>query len=230
GPNPMRIIETPSGPVRVPVPPEGLSSSAPHAMPQAAAPEAPPAARPSLADAWPRQDTGPVSRAAAERGGGEGRTDGEHRDGPAARARDRRDASRDRDHRDASRDRDRRDASRDRDHRDASRDRDRRDASRDRGRHDGTSSGRDVRSVLLTVVAAGAGRGLLVTLRIVLRPGGDPAEEDREPAAVAQPTAAATPEARESVRIPDPPKGYRTHTEGGISVAVPKNWTVSESE
>jgi len=212
GPNPMRIIETPSGPVRVPVPPEELSSSGPHAMPQAAAPEAPPAARPSLADAWPRQDTGPVSRAAAERGGGEGRTDGEHRDGPAARARDRRDASRDRDHRDASRDRDRRDASRDRD------------------RHDGTSSGRDVRSVLLTVVTAAAVLGLLVTLLLVLLPGGDPAEEDREPAAVAQPTAAATPEARESVRIPDPPKGYRTHTEGGISVAVPKNWTVSESE
>ncbi|WP_433500562.1 protein kinase domain-containing protein [Sphaerimonospora sp. CA-214678] len=79
-------------------------------------------------------------------------------------------------------------------------------------------------SMVLVAVAAIAVIAVVVTLLLTLLPddAGDRAAEGR--AAVS--AAATSPGARQPSAA-QAPKGYRTHTEAGISLAVPKDWTAS---
>ncbi|WP_055481173.1 serine/threonine-protein kinase [Sphaerimonospora mesophila] len=79
-------------------------------------------------------------------------------------------------------------------------------------------------SMVLVAVAAVAVIAVVVTLLLTLLPddAGEKAAEGRAAASAAASSAAArAPSAAQA------PKGYRTHTEAGISLAVPKEWTVS---
>ncbi|MFC0863507.1 serine/threonine-protein kinase [Sphaerimonospora cavernae] len=91
-------------------------------------------------------------------------------------------------------------------------------------------------SMVLVALAAVAVIAVVVTLLLTLLPGdspdGSPRGSGKETPGGARTTAAATP-ASSNERLPSAaqaPKGFRTHTEAGISLAVPKEWTVSVKE
>ncbi|GIH60579.1 hypothetical protein Msi02_13960 [Microbispora siamensis] len=87
------------------------------------------------------------------------------------------------------------------------------------------------RSKILLAVAAVAVVAVIVAIVLVLLPSGPDDEavvsrQDGASAATLTPTGAARPTARplSAVRVPE---GYRLLTEGGVSLAVPKDWTAA---
>jgi serine/threonine protein kinase len=231
GPLPSRIIETPSGPVRVPLAPEDLpqAMTGPHAMPQAmtgpqsltgpqpagrpgatgphAAPVFDPLASPSGSSHAPERSREPMWPTPApgdlpgDLAGGPGRGD-PLTSGPyslrSGTGPNRADTPRSEP---------------------PSTGRRRRDEPEPRER--------EPRSIVLISVAAVAVIGLAVTLLLVLLPsGGGGAQDVADGGSVAtgQPqTPTGQPLAAISV-----PKGYEKHSEGGVTVAIPKDWTVSQ--
>ncbi|MGI5156139.1 protein kinase domain-containing protein [Microbispora sp. CA-102843] len=90
------------------------------------------------------------------------------------------------------------------------------------------------RSKLLLAVAAAAVVAVIVAIVFVLLPSGPDDEavvsqQDGRSAASAAPTGTARPTARplSAVRVPE---GYRMATQGGVSVAVPKDWTAATDD
>src|SRR5690606_1570258 len=90
-------------------------------------------------------------------------------------------------------------------------------------------------SVALIAIGAVAVIGVVVTLLLMLLPG----DSGEEPAAAVpdrtsvRASAGASPGAARREKPPSvapAPEGFRTHTESGISLAVPKEWTVSVRE
>ncbi len=89
-------------------------------------------------------------------------------------------------------------------------------------------AGGEGRSKLLLVVAAAAVVAVIVAIVFVLLPSGPDeavvSQQDGRSGATLAPTDAATPTARplSAVRVPE---GYHLVTEGGVALAVPKEWT-----
>ncbi|OPG13244.1 hypothetical protein [Microbispora sp. GKU 823] len=86
------------------------------------------------------------------------------------------------------------------------------------------------RSKVLLAVAAVAVVAVIVAIVFVLLPSGPDeavvSQQDGRSGATLTPSGAATPTARplSAVRVPE---GYRLLTEGGVSLAVPKDWTAA---
>ncbi|GII54582.1 hypothetical protein Pth03_29710 [Planotetraspora thailandica] len=93
------------------------------------------------------------------------------------------------------------------------------------GRRAGTRE-REPRSVLLISVTAVAVIGLAVTLLLVLLPSGG---DDAQDVAGGQPLTAGQQQAPTGKPLAaiSVPKGYEKHSEGGVTVAVPKGWSVT---
>ncbi|GAA0369967.1 hypothetical protein GCM10009530_20070 [Microbispora corallina] len=235
GPLPSRIIETPSGPVRVPYAPDGRAAAHPLAGPQTVSgphplaapsavtgPQAVPAAFDALASPsgsshaperrdgmWPAPAPGDLpgdlgaGAPGAEWGDG-ARDTGEHTVGGRPRPRPSR-------------------------HSTPEPPEAARLGGRSRRAHHDPPRERDSRSTILLAVAAVGVIGVLVTVLLVLLPGGG--DESQEPVAASGRPVTTTPKvaapSAQPLAAAEAPRGYRVRSEGGVSIAVPKEWTVS---
>ncbi|MEW9530342.1 protein kinase [Microbispora sp. NPDC049125] len=104
---------------------------------------------------------------------------------------------------------------------------------RRRGNRADAEDERDIRSKILLGVAGVAVIGVVVTVLLVLLPNGS--EEGERPTAAGQAQASTAPRApgtaaQQPLAAAEAPKGYTTRTEGDVSVAVPKEWTATAQD
>ncbi|WP_203973815.1 serine/threonine-protein kinase [Planotetraspora silvatica] len=225
GPLPSRIIETPSGPVRVPFAPEDLPGSmtgpqpggatGPHAMPAydplaspSGSSHAPERSREVM---WPTPSPGDLPGDLAARPGrngtGEHRT-GEHRTtGPIPRV------SSTGAHSTGGHSTGGHSVTGPQ------------GAGRRRRDEDEPREERDSRSMVLIAVTAVAVIGLVVTLLFVLLPSGSDDSTPEVAQGVPSVSGQKDPSAQAGGQAP---KGFTEHSEDGVSVAVPKEWTVTD--
>ncbi|GII27362.1 serine/threonine-protein kinase [Planotetraspora mira] len=225
GPLPSRIIETPSGPVRVPFAPEDMPGSmtgpqpggatGPHAMPAydpltspSGSSHAPERSREAM---WPTPSPGDLPGDLAARPGrsgtGEHRT-GEHRTtGPIPRV------SSTGAHSTGGHSTGGHSVTGPQ------------GAGRRRRDEDEPREERDSRSIVLIAVTAVAVIGLVVTLLFVLLPSGSDDSTPEVAQGVPSVSGQKDPSGQSGVQVP---KGFIEHSEDGVSVAVPKDWTVTD--
>jgi len=220
GPLPSRIIETPSGPVRVPFAPEDMPGSmtgpqpsgatGPHAMPAydpltspSGSSHAPERSREAM---WPTPSPGDLPGDLAARPGRSGT--GEHRTtGPIPRV------SSTGAHSTGGHSTGGHSVTGPQ------------GAGRRRRDEDEPREERDSRSIVLIAVTAVAVIGLVVTLLFVLLPSGSDDSTPEVAQGVPSVSGQKDPSGQSGVQVP---KGFIEHSEDGVSVAVPKDWTVTD--
>ncbi|GAA4559806.1 hypothetical protein GCM10023193_18240 [Planotetraspora kaengkrachanensis] len=85
---------------------------------------------------------------------------------------------------------------------------------------------RESRPTVLIAVIAVAVIGLVVTLLFVLMPGGS--DDSTQEVAQGVPSVSGQKEPSDEASAVQVPKGFTPHSENGVSVAVPKDWTVAD--
>jgi serine/threonine protein kinase len=225
GPLPSRIIETPSGPVRVPLTPEDMAGSmtgphphgatGPHAMPAydplaspSGSSHAPERSREAM---WPTPSPEDLPGDLAGRPGRNGT--GEHRTtGPIARTSATGPSTGA--HSTGAHSTGGHSVTGPQ------------SAGRRRRDEDEANEERDSRPVVLIAVTGVAVIALVVTLLLVLLPSGSDDSTPEVAQGVPSVSGQKDPSDRQSaVQVP---KGFTEHSEDGVSVAVPKDWTVAE--
>jgi serine/threonine protein kinase len=220
GPLPSRIIETPSGPVRVPFAPEDMPGSmtgpqphgatGPHAMPAydplaspSGSSHAPERSREAM---WPTPSPDDLPGDLAARPGRNGT--GEHRTtGPIPRT----SAP---GHSTGAHSTGGRSITGPQ------------SAGRRRRDEDEPREERESRPIVLIAVTAVAVIGLAVTLLLVLLPSGS--DDSTPEVAQGVPSVSGQKYPSDQQSAVQVPKGFTEHSQGGVSVAVPKEWTVAE--